>query len=118
MLLTGKYPVAALIAAASVGNVLGSLINWLLGRGIEQFREHRWFPVKPAQLDKAQRWYQKYGKWSLLMSWAPLIGDPLTIAAGMMREPLWIFVSLVGIAKTCRYLVITAIVLNWSSGAA
>ncbi len=112
MLLSGKYSIAALIAVATVGNVLGSMVNWLLGRGIEQFRNRRWFPVKPAQLDKAQRWYQRYGKWSLLLSWAPLIGDPITIAAGMLREPLWIFTLLVGIAKLCRYLVVAAMVMR------
>ncbi len=72
------------------------------------------FQVKPAQLDKAQAWYQRYGKWSLLLSWAPIIGDPLAIAAGMLREPLWIFVVLVGIAKMSRYLVVSALVLRWA----
>ena len=77
-------------------------------------RNHRWFPVKPAQLDKAQHWYQRYGKWSLLLSWAPFIGDPLTLAAGTLREPLWIFLSLVAIAKLGRYVVVTAVVLRWA----
>ena len=112
LLLSGKYSIAALIAVATAGNVLGSMVNWLLGRGIERFRDRRWFPVKPAQLDKAQRWYQRYGKWSLLLSWAPFIGDPITIAAGMLREPLWIFTLLVGVAKLCRYLVVTAMVMR------
>ena len=114
LLLSGKYSTALLIAVATVGNVLGSIVNWLLGRGIERFRTRRWFPVKPEQLDKAQRWYQRYGKWSLLLSWAPLIGDPLTIAAGMLREPLWIFSLLVGIAKLSRYLVVSTLVLQWT----
>jgi membrane protein YqaA with SNARE-associated domain len=115
LLLSEQYPMTVLIAVATVGNVLGSVLNWLLGRGIERFRNRRWFPVKPQQLDRAQRWYQRYGKWSLLLSWAPLIGDPLTIAAGMLREPLWIFVSLVTMAKLARYLVVTALVLHWAA---
>ncbi len=113
LLVAGKHPAVALVAVATVGNVLGSVINWLLGRGIEQFRDRRWFPVSRNNLDKAQRWYQRFGKWSLLLSWAPLVGDPLTVAAGVMREPLPIFVAIVTLAKLARYLVVAAIVLHW-----
>lgn len=113
LLLTHSYPVAALIAVASVGNVLGSVVNWLLGRGIDQFRHRRWFPASQAQLDRATGWYRRYGKWTLLLSWAPVIGDPLTVIAGVLREPLWRFVLLVSIAKTARYLVVFALVSDW-----
>src|SRR5688572_13280411 len=71
--LTGDYSTVALIAVASIGNVLGSVLNWLLGRGIERFRDRRWFPLKQSTLDQAQSWYQRYGRWSLLLSWAPVI---------------------------------------------
>ncbi|PRD58488.1 YqaA family protein [Phyllobacterium myrsinacearum] len=113
LLLTHTYPAAALIAVASVGNILGSVVNWLLGRGIDQFRHRRWFPASEAQLDRATGWYQRYGKWTLLLSWAPVIGDPLTVIAGVLREPLWRFVLLVSIAKTARYLVVFALVSGW-----
>lgn len=72
---------------ASLGNVGGSAVNWLLGRGIERFRDRRWFPAGPSALERAQRWYRRYGKWSLLASWVPVIGDPLTVIAGVLREP-------------------------------
>lgn len=98
-----------LLIAASVGNILGSLVNWLLGRGIERFGHRRWFPASPARLERAQRWYAKCGRWSLLMSWAPVIGDPLTLVAGVMREPLPVFLALVSIAKVVRYLVVIAV---------
>jgi membrane protein YqaA with SNARE-associated domain len=101
-----------LVAIASVGNILGSVINWLLGRGIERFRHRRWFPVKEPELAKAQRWYQRYGKWSLLMSWAPIIGDPLTLVAGVLREPFPVFLALVSIAKTIRYVVVALVTLQ------
>jgi membrane protein YqaA with SNARE-associated domain len=113
LLASGKHPVPGLVAVATVGNVLGSVINWLLGRGIEQFRERRWFPVGRSALEKAQHWYQRFGKWSLLLSWAPLVGDPLTVAAGIMREPLPVFLGLVTVAKLARYLVVAAIVMHW-----
>lgn len=112
LLLTGDYPVAALIAVASAGNVLGSVINWLLGRGIERFRDRRWFPMKGDALARAERWYHRYGRWSLLLSWAPFIGDPLTVVAGVLREPFPLFLLLVTIAKVGRYLVLAAATLS------
>ena len=115
LLATDRYSVAGLIAVATVGNVLGAVVNWLLGRGIERFRNRSWFPASRTQLDKAQRWYQRYGKWSLLLSWAPLIGDALTLAAGVLREPLGVFLVLVTVAKLARYLVVATLVLNWIS---
>jgi membrane protein YqaA with SNARE-associated domain len=110
LLLTGNHPVATLVAIASIGNTLGSSVNWLLGRYIERFRGRRWFPVGDAALSRAQHWYQCHGRWSLLLSWAPLIGDPLTVAAGVLREPFTGFVLLVAIAKTARYVVLALIV--------
>jgi len=115
LLLTGGYSPAALVLVATVGNVLGSLLNWVLGRGVERFRQRRWFPASPQQMARAQQWYQRYGCWTLLLSWLPVVGDPLTLVAGVMREPLWRFVLLVSIAKAGRYLVLAAVVLNLGS---
>lgn len=112
LLLTDTYPALALITVASVGNVLGSVVNWFLGRGIERFRERRWFPVGQPALERAQEWYRRYGRWSLLLSWAPIIGDPLTVVAGVLREPFPVFLTLVTIAKMGRYLVLAALTLN------
>lgn len=113
LLLAGKQPVLALIAVATVGNVLGSAINWWLGRYLEHFQDRRWFPIKPATLQKASGWYHRYGRWSLLLSWVPLIGDPLTLAAGVLREPLFSFLGIVTVAKLARYLIVAAVTLNW-----
>lgn len=112
LLLSGDYSVALLIVAASLGNTLGAVVNWALGRWIEHFRDRKWFPAKPEQLDKAVGWYHRYGRWSLLLSWMPFIGDPLTLAAGVLREPFWSFLAIVSLAKTARYLILTAITLN------
>jgi membrane protein YqaA with SNARE-associated domain len=111
-LLAGSGQPWILLFIASVGNTLGSVINWLLGRGVERFRDRRWFPVRPSTLAKAQQWYSRWGRWSLLLSWAPIIGDPITVAAGVMRERFLRFLALVALAKTARYLV-----LMWLAGA-
>jgi len=108
-LVLAGYPPALLLVVASAGNVLGSVVNWVLGRFIEHFRDRRWFPVSAGALERAQGWYQRYGKWSLLLSWAPVIGDPLTLLAGVLREPLPVFLLLVAIAKIGRYIVVMLI---------
>lgn len=113
LLATGTYSPVLLILVAGTGNVLGSVVNWLLGRGVERFRGSRWFPVSDGNLDRAGRWYRRYGWWSLLLSWMPIIGDPLTVAAGIMREPFLRFLIVVSIAKFGRYIVLAALVLHW-----
>jgi membrane protein YqaA with SNARE-associated domain len=112
LLLTDSYSTTGLLLAAIVGNTLGSCINWWLGRSLNRFQSRRWFPVSPAQLLRAQHWYQRHGRWSLLLSWLPIVGDPLTLVAGVMREPLGRFVLLVLLAKSARYLLLAAIVLG------
>ena len=98
-----------LIAVASVGNVLGSIVNWFIGRALANERAVRFIRIRREDLGRAERWYHKYGRWSLLLSWAPIIGDPLTIVAGFMREPLRFFIPVVIAAKTGRYLAVAAI---------
>ncbi|MCB2009614.1 MAG: DedA family protein [Geminicoccaceae bacterium] len=93
----------ALLVAASTGNTLGSASNWLLGRFLLHFRDRRWFPASPAALERAGATFRHYGLWSLLLAWLPVIGDPLTIVAGMLRTPFLPFVVLVAIGKTARY---------------
>jgi len=108
LLLAAQQPAWLLLLVATAGNVLGSLLNWLLGRGIQRWQHARWFPASATQLEQAKHTYRRYGHWSLLLSWVPLIGDPLTLVAGMLREPLWRFALLVTLAKGGRYLVLAA----------
>ena len=91
---------------ATLGNTLGSLINWALGRFLVHYETRRWFPFKQDSLQRAQRWFQRYGVWSLLLSWAPLIGDGITFIAGIMRTRLLVFVALVALAKGLRYAIL------------
>ncbi len=108
-LLLRPEEMALLIATASTGNILGSVLNWGLGRF---FREQagRFFKSDSKSVTRAQAWYQRWGWWSLLASWVPIIGDPLTLIAGLMREPFWRFLLVVSVAKTGRYLVLAWIV--------
>jgi membrane protein YqaA with SNARE-associated domain len=112
LLATGSFSPAMLVLVASIGNVLGSAVNWGLGRGVERFRDRPWFPLRPATLNRATTWYRRYGRWSLLLSWMPIVGDPLTVVAGVLREPLWSFVAIVALAKVSRYLVVAGAVLG------
>ena len=113
VVLTTTDPLWIAVAVATVGNVIGSFINWLIGLGVETLKHKRWFPASERQLDRAKVWYHRYGRWSLLLSFVPIIGDPLTIVAGVMREPLWSFIPLVTIAKGARYVVLAALLLGW-----
>ncbi len=112
LLIAKAQPVWALLTVASLGNVLGSVLNWLIGRSLDRYRNRRWFPASSARLAQARRFYARSGHWSLLLSWLPIIGDPLTLIAGVLREPLWRFVLLVTLAKTGRYLALAALTLG------
>ncbi|HZJ92163.1 MAG TPA: YqaA family protein [Thiopseudomonas sp.] len=101
----------SLVLVASLGNVLGSQINWWLGTQLQRWQTRRWFPVSAKQLERAQQWYQRYGRWSLLLSWLPIVGDPITLVAGVLREPFWRFTLLVTLAKTGRYAVLAYVTL-------
>ena len=101
----GALPLWAIITVASIGNILGSVVNYVLGLFVERYRHKRWFPASQSQLDRAQSWWQRWGVWTLLLSWAPL-GDAFTVIAGMMRVRFWMFLVLVAIAKIGRYLVL------------
>lgn len=99
-----------LLGLASAGNTLGSVVNWMLGRYLWHWREHRWFPIGAAGLERASGWFNRFGIWSLLFAWVPVIGDPLTLMAGVFQVRFPIFVTLVAIGKTVRYAVVLGLV--------
>ena len=99
-----------LVTIATAGNVLGAIVNWAMGRFLARYRDRPWFPIRADRMQKAERQYRKYGRFSLLLSWVPFIGDPITVVAGVLREPLWSFVLLVTIAKGARYIFVAMVV--------
>lgn len=102
LLATDAAAVWALVAVASAGNILGSCLTYAVGRGLGGARTARWFPITPAQMAKAEAWFQRWGVWSLLVSWLPG-GDILVALAGLWRVPLTVFLVLISVAKTLRY---------------
>ena len=107
-----KYNDLLLIIAASLGNVLGSVFNWVCGYYVNYFIKKPWFPFNNNMIDRGNNMFKKYGKWSLLLSWVPFIGDPITFVAGTLRYSLLPFIILVSIGKVGRYLLLY-ISLSW-----
>ena len=106
LLTIGEYNHFLLLIAASLGNILGSLFNWVCGYYINYFIKKPWFPINNKMIDRGNKAFNKYGKWSLLLSWVPFIGDPITFVAGTLRYSLLAFLILVSIGKVSRYLII------------
>ncbi len=90
---------------ASLGNSAGCIINWWVGGQLDHFKDRRWFPIKEDQLAKASNWFERYGKLSPLLAWVPVVGDALTVVAGLFRMHLVPFFVLVFIGKAARYAV-------------
>jgi membrane protein YqaA with SNARE-associated domain len=110
LLNTGKYNSFALIGTASLGNILGSVFNWLLGFYLFKFLNKKWFPFKENQINVASKRFSKFGVWSLLFTWVPIIGDPLTFIAGILKVNFLLFLFLVAVGKISRYFFVDALI--------
>ena len=106
LIAASNYDNLLLLVVASFGNVLGSVVNWVLGFYSRNLITKKWFPFKDKQIENSSKWFSKFGKWSLLFAWVPVIGDPLTLAAGLLRVKFIEFVILVTIGKFSRYFLI------------
>ena len=112
MLLTEIFNKYLLLVIASFGNIFGSSINWYLGKKILIFKDKKWFPASEKQIAKSEIYFKKYGIWSLLLSWVPIIGDPLTVIAGILRVKFLTFLVLVSVSKVSRYMFLIFIIFN------
>ena len=112
MLLTDSFDKYLLLVVASFGNIFGSSVNWYLGKKILILKDKKWFPVNEKQIAKSEMYFKKYGIWSLLLAWVPIIGDPLTVIAGILRVNFFTFLLLVSISKTSRYIFLIFIIFK------
>ena len=115
-LASAGYDPLALWFWASLGNTLGSVVNWAMGRYLLHFQDRPWFPFKPESLGLSQRWFQKFGVWSLLLAWMPVGGDALTFIAGIMRVKFLVFVSLTAVGKATRYAILLGLLGLFGQG--
>ncbi|MDA7544842.1 DedA family protein [Candidatus Pelagibacter sp.] len=106
LIATSDYDNLLLFIVASFGNVLGSVVNWALGSYSRNLTTKKWFPFKETQIERSSKWFRKFGKWSLLFAWVPVVGDPLTLVAGISRVKFIDFIILVAIGKVSRYLIV------------
>ena len=106
LIATSDYDNLLLLIVASFGNVLGSILNWALGSYSRNLITKKWFPIKETQIERSSKWFGKFGIWSLLFAWVPVVGDPLTLVAGILRVKFIDFIILVAIGKVSRYLIV------------
>ena len=100
-----NYSLMLLWTFATLGNTLGSMVNYWLGLKGEVYLENKGH-LSVEKMGKARGFFAKYGGWTLLLSWVPLIGDPLTFIAGVLRYDFKWFALIVAVAKGTRYAVI------------
>lgn len=100
--LNDNFSVLLLLLVATIGNTLGSTINYWLGLKGENYLETKGH-IKKEKIIKYKNFFDKYGGYSLLLSWMPIIGDPITLIAGAMRYNIKKFILLVLVAKFSRY---------------
>ena len=105
-LATNGYALPILVLIATLGNVLGSLVNYAIGFYGGDWLTTKVLKISPLQMHKAKQRYDRWGKWSLLFAWVPIIGDPLTVIAGLLKVSLGWFLLLVTIGKLGRYMVL------------
>ena len=110
----GNHDKFLLSAIATIGNVLGALVNWSIGYYFAKFKNRKWFPFSDKQIQKSSFWFNKYGQWSLLFAWVPFFGDPLTFVAGTLKTNFFKFLLLVSIGKSTRYFILIYL-LNYTS---
>lgn len=110
LLLSGE-PTVTVIAVATIGNVAGSVLNYAAGRWGAETILYKWLHLSHAQISTAEQKFQRFGQWSLLFAWLPVVGDPLTFVAGVLKINFKWFLLLVSIGKLSRYWLVSYAVL-------
>ena len=110
-LLAGE-PWGLVVLVASLGNILGAAVSYGMGYAAGGLRRSAPETAQPRLHRVTRAWIARYGIWSLLLSWVPLVGDALVLAAGALRWPLLPALALIALGKVARYLAITALTLS------
>lgn len=105
-LASDRFDTWLLVTVAAFGNTMGAVVNWGMGRYLLHWSDRKWFPFSQRQLENASERFNRFGIWSLLFAWIPIIGDPLTFAAGILKVRFLLFLPLVALGKTLRYVAI------------
>lgn len=111
-LLLNNFNPVWVVSVATFGNVLGSVVNYAIGYFGSAFLIHRVLKISNEHFEQSKQRFKKWGAASLLLSWVPIIGDPLTVIAGVLRINIWLFLLLVTAGKLTRYIVISYTTLN------
>jgi len=114
MLVKGYDP-ASSVLAATIGNSLGACTTWLVGRYGGDWLLARLFRISPQQQQRAEAWYQRYGSYSLLVSWLPVLGDPLCLVGGLLKIHFLKFSLLVVSGKLVRYVAVAWVTLRMAN---
>ncbi len=93
------------VSVATLGNTLGGAINWWMGYGTERAYQRI---TDRAGHGRALRWLANFGPPACLLSWLPVVGDPLCAVAGWLKLPFWPCVMYMAIGKLARYITMTA----------
>ena len=115
LMASAEFDPLGLLFIATAGNSLGALVNYLVGRWGADFVFSRYIQVEPAALDRLERVYGRWGAPVLFFAWLPFVGDPLTVAAGVLRVNPWVFLAWVVLGKMFRYYVLIAAAAGWGA---
>ncbi len=107
--ITQGYNIYLLLLFATLGNSLGSVVNYFLGLKGEEYLINKNL-LNEKYILKAKNYFDKYGGWSILFSWLPIIGDPITFVAGVLKYDFKKFLILAVVAKFSRYLFLVLVI--------
>ncbi len=111
-LLLNNYDPFNTVAVATAGNVLGSVVNYALGFWGSMLILKKILRISEKDINHAEQRFERYGTFSLLFAWVPVIGDPLTVVAGVLKINFVLFLALVTVGKLLRYVILTMSVLS------
>jgi len=103
LLIARNFNIFSVVLVATVGNYLGACTSYYIGLAGRTQLIGKYLRINAAQMEHAQVWFEKYGSWSLLFTWVPVLGDALPVAAGMMKLKFGLFSILVFAGKLIRY---------------